>query len=355
MNIDLRKYCDFFGYTVNHENESILIFHSCSSNLNVGKNEMNYDDESCNELHIGNTPRSIMTKGNSVANGTRYGNFIKGNRDKLMITYRREPSHDYTMDGACGVLFEGEIHFFGGQSPFYRQHFVIETKRSGQLVKMTAKEHLEIGFTDASCSSFDFFETTIVIFCFNFHRQKSCYSFDGKQTDIGDSNYNHYFGGLVRYKSNLLTVGGAYQNQKTEILKVNETKNFGWSVVEPNFKFTRGKYIDGHSLVTVESSDINEEYVLLIGGHGRKFLQNVFKFNGTWFPFGKLNNPRVYHKSIYWNGAVYVIGGYDTTKIEIWDIKDSPDQFKTTENWPELFDWLSPHLFIVPDSFFPDY
>ena len=70
-------------------------------------------DTQCGELHIGNTPRSIMTKGNSNANGTRYGNFIKGNRDKLMISYRRERTHDYTIDGACGVLFEGEIHFFG--------------------------------------------------------------------------------------------------------------------------------------------------------------------------------------------------------------------------------------------------
>ena len=65
----------------------------------------------CGELHIGNTPRSIMTKGNSISFGTQYGNFIRGNKDKLMITYRREPSHDYTMYGACGVLFEGEIHF----------------------------------------------------------------------------------------------------------------------------------------------------------------------------------------------------------------------------------------------------
>ena len=71
-----------------------------------------------------------MTKGNSVAIGTPYGNFIRGNKDKLMISYRREPLHDYTMDGACGVLFEGEIHFFGGYNngnepwtDFSRQHF----------------------------------------------------------------------------------------------------------------------------------------------------------------------------------------------------------------------------------------
>ena len=340
---------------------------------------------SCKELHIGDIPRSIMTKGNSVTNGTQYRNFIRGNKDKLMITYRREPSHDYSMRYACGVLFEGEIHFFGGVNntppgfgDFSRQHFVIETKRRGQLVKMTAKEDLEIGFVDASCSSFTFFETTIVTLCFDSLHQKSCYSFDGKLTHICDSNLKHYPGGLVRYKSNLLTVGSVFQeNQKTEIMTVNENKNFAWSVVEPNFKFTEGETIDGHSLVTVESSDINEEYVLLIGGIGeiiggygrKKVLQNVFKFNGTWFPFGKLNKPRYDHNSIYWNGAVYVIGGNyhitcayevtcdleDKTKMEIWNIKDSPNQFKTTENWPELFYWMNPHLFIVPDSFFPDY
>jgi len=121
--------------TENHENESILIFHSCSSNLNVGENKLsNLELESCLELHIGNTPRSIMTKGISVTNGTQYGNFIRGNKDKLMISYMRESSHDYTMVGASGVLFEGEIHFFGGLNythyigegmDFTRQHFVI--------------------------------------------------------------------------------------------------------------------------------------------------------------------------------------------------------------------------------------
>ena len=108
-----------------------------------------------------------MTKGNSISDGTEYGNFIRGNKDKLMISYQREASHDYTMKAACGVLFEAEMHFFGGRSDyrhmnlktyefkFTRQHFVIETKRSGQLIKMTKKEDLEIGFYDHSCSSFE--------------------------------------------------------------------------------------------------------------------------------------------------------------------------------------------------------
>ena len=332
-------------------------------------------DTECNELHIGNTPRSIMTKGNSVTIGTRYRNFVRGNKDKLMISYRRERSHDYLMEFACGVLFEGEIHFFGGYSnkiDITRQHFVIETQRSGQLVKMMKKEDLEIGFSKASCSSFEitseyfpWFKTNVVILCFDYYKKKSCYSFDGKLNGklIGDSNYEHNLGGLTKYESNLLTVGGV-NNQNTEIMQRDGGQIFGWSIVDPDFKFTQAESVYDHSMVTVESSDINEEYVLLIGGDSPyKTLENVFKFNGTWFPFGELNKPRYYHNSIYWNGAVYVIGGaygddvdsYENTKIEIWNIKDSPDQFKTIENWPEVFDWEYPHLFIVADSFFPDH
>ena len=191
-------------------------------------------------------------------------------------------------------------------------------------------------------------------------------------------------GRLTKYKGNLLSVGGRYLsnlddfedysdieeigNQKTEILKIDEYKNFSWSVVEPDFKFTEGEIIYRHSLVTVESSDINHEYVLLIGGYDARYKpqQNVFKFNGTWLLFGQLNKPRFDHNSIYWNGAIYVIGGsnrylydangYDANnKIEIWNLKSSPDKFKTIENWPELFDWDRPTLFVIPDSFFPDY
>ena len=228
MNIDLRKQCEFFGFTENHNDESILIFHSCSSNLFLTSDDLG--ESECNELHTGNTPRSIMTKGNSVTIGTPYGNFIRGNRDKMMISYSREPSHDYIMTGACGVLFEGEMHFFGGGNftpnefrlanymnemlDFRRQHFVIETQRSGQVVKMTRKEDLEIGLEDHSCSSFEttseffpWFKTNVVILCFGLSHGESCYSYDGKMTYIGDSNYSHYLGGLTRYRGSLFTVG----------------------------------------------------------------------------------------------------------------------------------------------------
>ena len=213
-----------------------------------------YTDDAikCGEQHIGNTPRSIMTKGKSVTTGTQYGNFIRGNKDKLMISYRREPSHDYTMSGACGVLFENEIHFFGGSDDsldydsgdydydkdFSRQHFVIETKRSGQLIQMTKKEDLEIGFGFPSCISFEipskhfsWFKINVVILCFGSIHQKSCYIFDGKLTYIGDSNYSHDQGGLTKYKGNLLTVGGYKNNQKTEIMKKEENDILKWSAV----------------------------------------------------------------------------------------------------------------------------
>ena len=109
-------------------------------------------------------------------------------------------------------------------------------------------------------------------------------------------------------------------------------------------------------------------------------MDRVLKFNGTWHLFGQLKRPRAYHSSINWNGAVYFIGGryqindwlnlwdsdYDYSyhsevdedsrvRMEIWKIQDLPDHFETTENWPELFNWKTPHIFIVPDSFFPDH
>ena len=244
---------------------------------------------------------------------------------------------------------------------------------------MTTKGNLEFRFTSPACSSIEFtsdyfpwFQKNVVILCFDKFDPKKCYSFDGKLTYIGDSYYEHSYGGLTKYKTNLLSVGGCYLkggpfggpfdgNQKTEILKIRENKNNSLSIisqfVEHDFEFTRAKRIFCHSLVTVGSYDINEEYVLLIGGYNDRDekLENIFKFNGTWVHFGRLNKPRVDHNSIYWNGAVYVIGGYLKTKMEIWNIKDSPDEFKTNENWPELLHWELPHLFIVPDSFFPDH
>ena len=148
-------------------------------------------------------------------------------------------------------------------------------------------------------------------------------------------------------------------------MQINSSGNFIWSEVEPEFKFIQDKGISGHSLVTVPQSEINEEYVLLSGGllKNGTALHNVFKFNGTWHHFGHLSKPRGRHNSIYWNGAVYFIGGIrfytnseeNKLKMEIWKRKSTSNSFKTSENWPELFAWRNPFTFIVPDSFFPDH
>ena len=98
-----------------------------------------------------------------------------------------------------------------------------------------------------------------------------CYSFDGNSigkisnTTIGNSNFEHHRGGLIKYKRNLLTVGGT-RNQKTEILERNINGTYIWSPVEPDFAVTKWGKIEGHSLVNMKSSHISEEFILLSGG-----------------------------------------------------------------------------------------
>ena len=89
---------------------------------------------------------------------------------------------------------------------------------------------------EASCSSFEitsdyfpFSVKSIVILCFGYARQTSCYSFDEKISYIGNSNINHWRGGLAKYKNNLITVGGFLTRGDTELM---ERKKYG--------TFTRG-------------------------------------------------------------------------------------------------------------------
>ena len=153
----IRTSCEFFGFIDAPIEESILIFNACSSNIEVN---LAAGIGKCKEDHTGNTPRSIMTKGTSTRRkisgnrpGYLYGNFDPGDQDKLMITYYRDPTHDYTMDGACGVIYQGNMHFFGGDRyeiqrgnsvyDFAKQHFMIETHRSGKMVQMKKMKDLD--------------------------------------------------------------------------------------------------------------------------------------------------------------------------------------------------------------------
>ena len=219
----------------------------------------------CDEKHSGLTPRSVMTKGISTGKGryvhiiwpifhrlmcymdlpvkgSPYGNLDLGNEDKLMITYHRDSwSHNYSMTEACSVLYEGEMHFFGGIDTggidggdgYSRQHFTIETKRSGKMVRMMKQHNLEIGFDEPSCSTFEitsqyftWLPKNVVVLCFDAYHQRSCYSFDGNSIGkisnktIGDSNFHHYLGGLIKYKRSLLTVGGGYRHVGDKLMLV---------------------------------------------------------------------------------------------------------------------------------------
>ena len=169
--------------------------------------------------------------------GTPYGNLDLGNEDKLMITYKRDTLHYYTMDGACSVIYEGEMHFFGADAEtnmlhsdfeevdYLRQHFTIEAKRSGRMARMTRQHDLEIGFDGPSCSTFEitsqnfpWLTKNVVVLCFDALRSTSCYSFDGNSIGelsnktMGNSKFGHYNGGLIKYKQSLLTVGGGYRH-----------------------------------------------------------------------------------------------------------------------------------------------
>ena len=303
-----------------------------------------------------------------------------------MITFAREPSQNYTMKGACSVIYKGEMHFFGGEEfsfglgddgrprfyEFRYQHFAIEARKSGRMPKMTQKEDLDIGMKFHACSTFLPLSKEIVILCFpkttTMHfsddmEYSACFLFDGKITYIGQTNFRHFQGTLTQYKKNLIAIGDDLESYKTEIMERQANGSFIWSEVKYDFKFPYEK-LDDFFLTKIPATDFYEEYVLLTGGKigfmDDTHVKNVFKFNGSWFDFGELKKPRGSHSSIYWNGAVYIIGGFggfddDKRKIEIWKIEESPDQFRSSENWPELYTWLDPHLFVVPDSFFPNY
>ena len=110
-----------------------------------------------------------------------------------------------------------------------------------------------------------------------------CFSYDddvpGKLTEIVDSNFGHWTGGLTRYKENLITVGGmgwSGSHQSTELMKQKKDGNFTWSVIESDFIFTPSEKITYHSLITIPNSNKNEEYVLLIGGLDGDYGQVIF-------------------------------------------------------------------------------
>ena len=250
-----------------------------------------YFDSFCKEKHTGNTPRSIMTKGTSTRRKNRlpgrlYGNFDPGDQDKLMITYQRDPEHDYSLYGACGVVYQGDIHFFGGvykknssefidpishfvtEYDFRRQHFFIATQRKGRMVKMTKMKNLNVGFYFPSCSNFEitsdnfpWSSKNIVILCFTPDKAKSCYSFDGEISFIGESLYSHSGpnnagpgGGLAKYRGKLITAGGGYI-MKIEIMERKKNGTYIWSESDAKFsQYKGGPFITANLVVVTKKT-----------------------------------------------------------------------------------------------------
>ena len=104
------------------------------------------------------------------------------------------------------------------------------------------------------------------------------------------------------------------------------------------------------NLISLKATTFGSENVFL------KSRVSILFSNATLFVDQKSSDQYVYDSDSSYYLLIDYYRRFDlNSKMEIWNIKDSPDQFKTEENWPQLYNWYKPHLFIVPDSFFPDH
>ena len=122
------------------------------------------------------------------------------------------------MFGACGVLYQGKMHFFGGSNEYWPredlryQHFIIEEPENG-IPRMTKLKNLNVGLQNPSCTTFQITsETTIVLLCFGYNHNQSCYSFNEELEHASDTYLSHYRGGIANYRHSLLTVAGINPN-----------------------------------------------------------------------------------------------------------------------------------------------
>ena len=98
------------------------------------------------------------------------------------------------------------------------QHFIIEEPENG-IPRMTKLKNLNVGLQNPSCTTFQitsqyfpWSEKTIVILCFGYNHNQSCYSFDEKLEHASDTYLSHYRGGIANYRRSLLTVAGINPN-----------------------------------------------------------------------------------------------------------------------------------------------
>ena len=239
-----------------------------------------------------------------------------GDKDKIITSFNTNGDVKYSLYGACGVIYQGVIHFFGGYNVpawndvynYENQHFGLNEKRD--FVKY---KNLKIDFNVPQCSTFNIAqpnsqsgEKEVVLLCFDFHHFKNCYQFDeGELSHFADANEDHFRARLGKYKDQLITVGYEVDHQKTEILNQSANEQYKW-ILGPYYNFSSTGVIFRYSMVNVPKIGNNEEYLLFIGGlyswDDRKtnpdvYSDKVHKYNGKWRFFGNLQKKRAWHDS----------------------------------------------------------
>ena len=293
--------------------------------------------------------------------------FKIGNKDKIITSFNTNENVQYSLNRACGVIYQGLIHFFGGYNfksndDYESQHFGFDEKRNFVQYK-----NLEMGFSYPQCSTFKIVKPNsqsdgkeVVLLCFDFDHLKNCYQYDGELTHFADTSENHCQARLAKYKDQLITVGHQVVHQKTEILGRSNNGQYKWTI-GPDYTFSPTGVIFEYSMVNVPKIGFSEEYLLLIGGlysnDKRKtnpdvYSDKVHKYNGKWSFFGNLRKKRAYHGSVFLNGQVLTIGGIENwndrwIETEIW--VTSKSFFHTETSWPELHSWAYNLVFVVPD------
>ena len=319
-------------------------------------------DEPVNGLLIfsGNYEIAVITRGLSNYLDKTDEIYKIGNKDKIISSFNTNENVKYQLNGACGVTYQGLIHFFGGNHNYENQHFGFDEKRN--FVKY---KNLEIDFTRSQCSTFKIArpnsqsgDKEVVLLCFDGYHEKNCFQYDDDGlTHFADAKENHYLAKLGKYKDQLVTVGDLEGHDKTEILERTFYGKYKWTF-GPNYNFSPSGVISSYSMVNVPQTELNEEYLLLIGGKyslaGKPevYSDQVHKYNGKWSFFGSLQQKRASHGSVFLNGRVMIIGGMghynQWMKTETWD--SSKSRFGTESTWPALNHWsTSNHLFITPD------
>ena len=318
-----------------------------------------FDDDAID----GNNERAVITRALSNYLDKTDGKYKIGNKDKIITSFNTNGNVKYDFDDACGVTYQGLIHFFGGYFDAYEnQHFGFDEKRN--FVKY---KNLEIDFRIPQCSNFKISKPNsqssdkeVVLLCFDMNHKENCYQYDdGELTHFADAYEDHYSARLGKYKDQLVTVGDSINNQETEILDRSYNGEYKWTL-GPNYNFSPYGNIYAYSMVNVPQMGLNEEYLLLIGGMDLldNFYDKVHKYNGKWTFFGNLQKTRANHSSVFLNGRVLIIGGWETNgnkwmKTETWE--SSKSRFETESTWPELNYWStwSNHVFIIPDYINP--